>query len=223
MVPAKWVIGVVKPIYKGKIYKTDPDNYRGISCLGKLFTSISEKRLSDFLDHGKINCPKQAGFKSGFSAEDHMYVLKILIDLFLINNKIMYMCFVDYKKAFDNVNRIQLWQKMLHYNINGKIFIVVHDMYNQTKSCVSLPDGSVSSMFQCEMVYDKVKTCPLYYFPFICLTSFSANKNDGLKQFQSLAIEMMIGLYFSYIVTCSTLRGRNSFNSRNTSQTSGNN
>ena len=51
---------------------------------------------------------------------------------------------------FDNVSRIKLWQKMLHYIINGKIFNVVHTMYNQTKSCVSLPDGSVLSMFQCE-------------------------------------------------------------------------
>ena len=122
IVPEKWVIGMVKPIYKGKGSKTDPDNYRGItilSCLGKLFTSILEKRLSDFFNHFNINIPEQAVFKSGFSAEDHMYVLKILIDLFF--NKRLCMCFVDYKKAFDNVNRIQLWQKMLDYNINGKI------------------------------------------------------------------------------------------------------
>ena len=132
IVPEKWVIGVVKPIYKGKGSKTDPDNYRGItilSCLGKLFTSILEKRLSDFLDHFNMNGPEQAGFKSGFSAGDHMYVLKILIDLFLFNNKRLYMCFVDYKKAI----------------------MLVHNMYNQAKSCVSLPDGSVLSMFQCEV------------------------------------------------------------------------
>ena len=72
-----------------------------------------------------------------------MYVLKILIDLFLFKNKRLYMCFIDYKKAFDNVNRIELWQKMLDYNINGEIFNVVHNMYTQAKSCVSLPDGSV--------------------------------------------------------------------------------
>ena len=72
--------------------KTDPDNYRGITiliCLGKLFTTILEKRLSDFLDHFKINGPEQAGFKSGFSAEDHMYVLKILFDLCLFNDKMV--------------------------------------------------------------------------------------------------------------------------------------
>ena len=93
-----------------------------------------------------------------------MYVLKILIDLFLFNNKILYMCFVDYKKAFDNVNRIQLWQKMLDYNNNGKIFNVVHNMYNQAKSRVSLTDGSVSSMFQCEVgVRQGEKLSPLLF------------------------------------------------------------
>ena len=49
--------------------KTNPDNYRGISilsCIGKLFTSILKKRLSDFLDHFKINGLEQAGFKLDF-------------------------------------------------------------------------------------------------------------------------------------------------------------
>ena len=80
IVPEKWVIGVVvKPIYKGKGSKTDPDNYRGItilSCIGKLFTSILEKLSSDFLDHFKINGPEQAGLKSGFSAENHNVCFK---------------------------------------------------------------------------------------------------------------------------------------------------
>ena len=187
---------MVEPIYKGKGSKTDPDNYRGttiLNCLGKLFTSILEKRLSYFLNHFKINGPEPAGFKSGFSAEDHMYVLKILIDLFLINNKSLYMCFVDFKKAFDNVNRIQLWQKMLDYNINGKIFNVLHNMYNQSKSCISLPDGSVSSMFQCEAsVRQGKKLSPLLFSIYLSdLNSFLANKNDGLKQFQNLASEFL--------------------------------
>ena len=91
------------------------------------------------------------------------------------------MCFVDYKKAFDNVNRIQLWQKMLDYNINGKIFNVVHNMYNQAKSCVSLPDGSVSSMFQCDVGVRQGGNLS----PLLDLNSFLAKKNDGLKQFQS--------------------------------------
>ena len=57
------------------------------------------------------------------------------------------MCFCSFLKKCDNVNRIQLWQKMLDYINNGKISNVVHNMYNQAKSCVYLPDGSVSSMF----------------------------------------------------------------------------
>ena len=122
-----------------------------------------------------------------------MYVLKILIDLFLFSNKRLYMCFVNYKKAFDNVNRIQLWQKMLDYNIIRKIFIVVHNMYNQSKSCISLPGGSVSSMFQCEVgVRQGENLSPLLFSIYLSeLNSFLANKNDSLKQFQSLASEFL--------------------------------
>ena len=85
---------------------------------------------------------------------------------------------------------------MLDYDINDKLFNVVHNMYNQAKSCVSLPAGSVSSMFQCEV---GVRQCenlsPLLFSIYLSdLNSFLANKNKGLKQFQRSASEfLMIG------------------------------
>ena len=48
-IPSSWTIGIIKPIYKGKGDKNDPDNYRPItilSCIGKLFTSILNNRIN---------------------------------------------------------------------------------------------------------------------------------------------------------------------------------
>ena len=53
IVPFEWCIGVIIPIFKNKGENTNPDNYRGItllSCLGKLFTSVLNNRISNFLD-----------------------------------------------------------------------------------------------------------------------------------------------------------------------------
>ena len=47
IIPASWNISFISPIYKNKGSKSDPDNYRGISiisCLGKLFSAINEKK-----------------------------------------------------------------------------------------------------------------------------------------------------------------------------------
>ena len=105
--PEDWCVDVIKPLYKGKGDKADPNNYRGItivSCMGKLFTCVLNNRLSEYLRVNKLNGPEQAGFKAGYSTVDHIFTLKAMTDLFIFRHKKLYVCFVDFKKALDNVN-----------------------------------------------------------------------------------------------------------------------
>lgn len=53
IVPEDWLVGLVKPIYKGKGDISHPEYYRPIkllSCLGKPFTSILCKCFDAFVD-----------------------------------------------------------------------------------------------------------------------------------------------------------------------------
>ena len=132
------------PIYKNKGSANDPNNYRGIfllSCLGKLFTGCINNRLTDFIKENDIIGPEQAGFKSYFSTIDYLFVLKSLADVYLSKRKRLYCCFVDYKKAFDTVNRSKLWTKMLLSGISGRILDVIKNMYLKAKSCVAITGG----------------------------------------------------------------------------------
>lgn len=153
IVPSDWTKGIIKPIFKNKGSIDDPDNYRGItllSCIGKLFTSVVNKRLSDYVEATGILGEEQAGFREGYSTLDHIFVLYSIIDLYLHKKKRIYCAFIDYKKAFDLIDRTSLWSKLISSGINGKVITVIYNMYNNAKSCV-MNGYQKSNFFNCNV------------------------------------------------------------------------
>ncbi|MES9882143.1 MAG: reverse transcriptase family protein [Sedimenticola sp.] len=153
ILPESWITGVIKPIYKHKGDISDPANYRPItlvSCFGKLFTSILNKRLNTFLEHEQILNENQAGFRKHYSTTDHIFVLYVMTELLKTRKQKLFCTFIDFSKAFDSVWRVGLWQKLLANNVNGKIFQVIHSMYNNIKSCVN-HNGDNSAFFPCNI------------------------------------------------------------------------
>uniref|UniRef100_A0A0N7ZBB2 Reverse transcriptase domain-containing protein n=1 Tax=Scylla olivacea TaxID=85551 RepID=A0A0N7ZBB2_SCYOL len=149
--PKEWLIGVIVPLYKNKGDVDDPHNYRGItllSCLGKVFTSVLNDRLTSYSDSHNIIKENQAGFRQGYSTLDHIFLLKNIIDLFLWKKKQLFCLFIDYRKAFDTVWREGLWYKMVKENIGGKVLNVIRNMYLNIKSCVKF-NGNKSDTFIC--------------------------------------------------------------------------
>ena len=149
--PDEWLIGVIIPLYKNKGNIDEPHNYRGItllSCLGKLFTSILNERLTHFSNIHSIVNETQAGFRQGYSTLDHIFLLKSVIDLFLWRRKKLFCLFIDYKKAFDTIWRDGLWYKMVKENIDSKVLNVIKNMYMNIKSCVKF-NQKTSDTFIC--------------------------------------------------------------------------
>ena len=153
IIPTDWTVGIIKVLYKNKGDINDINNYRGItllSCLGKLFTSVINERLYNYLTHANLLGSEQAGFRAKHSTLDHIFALQVLSNYYINNNKQLYCAFVDYSKAFDFVNRSYLWQKVLDTNINGKILNVIRNMYKDAKSHVSLKNV-LSDPFPCQV------------------------------------------------------------------------
>lgn len=154
MVPTEWCIGVIVPLYKNnKGNLKDPDNYRGItllSCIGKLFTALINNRIVGYLDRIGALGDEQAGFRDGFSTIDHIFVLNSVINIYLSKQKRLYCAFIDYKKAFDLVDRSNLWCKLISEGISGKILQVIMNMYKKAKSCVMM-NGKISDFFKCNV------------------------------------------------------------------------
>ena len=149
VVPKEWGIGIIQPIYKKKGSPNEPDNYRGItllSCVSKLFTSVINNRLNEFVEINGIIGHEQAGFRRGYSTVDHIFALHCIIVYYLSKKKRVYAAFLDYRKAFDLVDRRALWTKVIQSGITGKVLHVIRNLYAQAKSCVRGVDG-VSDFF----------------------------------------------------------------------------
>ena len=194
IIPSDWCISFISPIFKNKGSKKDPDNYRGISiisCLGKLFTALLNERLTKFADINEIIGEEQAGFRSGYSTQDHIFTLHAIIDIYLkkLSNsrKRLYCAFVDYSKAFDLVDRTSLWVKLLACNINGKVMKLIYNLYQNTKACVKL-NNTISRSFRCNVgVRQGDNLSPLLFALFINdFEDFLSLKYDGLNSLNNL-------------------------------------
>lgn len=103
--PQLWTKSVVVPIHKKKDkLSCDNYNYRGASLLshcGKVMTSIILQRIR--LRTEEILSEAQAGFRAGRSTIDQLFTLRRLAETYIEFSKYLYVCYVDFKKAFDSV------------------------------------------------------------------------------------------------------------------------
>ena len=149
IIPDSWLEGVIRPIYKRYGEPQQPENYRPItilSCFGKLFTTILNLTLNNFLQFYNILEENQARFRAGYSTTDHIFTLHALTEILKKKNKKLFCSVIDFSKAFDSVWCIGLWMKLLGYGIQGKIFRVIYNLYRNIKSCI-LHSGEQSAFF----------------------------------------------------------------------------
>ena len=122
--PSVWCEGMINPLHK-KGCTLDPDNYRKITvlpALGKIFESILCSRLTAKNDILLDNDPFQSGFMKDRRTTDNAFILYSLIMKQKFLKKPLYVCFVDFTKAFDYVNRAALMYKLKQRGVGGAFF-----------------------------------------------------------------------------------------------------
>ena len=133
------------PIFKGGD-AFDPNNFRGISissCLGKIFNRALNKRLQNEIEHNTQLKDTQAAYRRDYSTTDQIFIVNSLLNKYVrCKKKKLYACFVDFRKAFDNVWHTGLLYKLLQqYNVGGKFYGIIKSMYSNAKTCVKLHNG----------------------------------------------------------------------------------
>ncbi len=75
---------------------------------GKVFARILLNRIQNMLDKKLLE--EQAGFLSGRSTIDQVFILKMVMERSREFNQPLHICFIDLQKAYDSVNREALWR-----------------------------------------------------------------------------------------------------------------
>ena len=76
-----------------------------------------------------------------------MFILQTLIDKYVKKLKSpLYVCFVDFRKAYDSVWRQALMFKLLSQNISGMFFRIVKEMY--INNCVEIICVEINKLCQ---------------------------------------------------------------------------
>lgn len=132
--PEQCYESLIWPIYK-KEDPSDPANYRGISFLNssvKIYTTLLYKRLNNWVDVNQKLSEFQAGFRKGYSTVDNIFVLTSIAQTKLDQRKNLFAFFVDFRAAFDTINRSALFYKLFNLGISSKFMRALEEIYQQT-------------------------------------------------------------------------------------------
>lgn len=143
--PAEWYKAKLIILHK-KGDKKDLKNYRPLSLLSveyKVLSKIITNRLHNHLD--QYLSIEQAGFRKNFSTLDHIFVLNDLIAKAKEYNFALYILFVDFEKAFDQIKSKKILEMLIIRGVDQKIINILQDVYEKSKLEVEL-DGEVAEI-----------------------------------------------------------------------------
>ena len=141
-VPKAWLKAVIKPIPKKDKGSTLPSEYRGISLqsfVAKTYCRILNTRLREYLEINDALNDEQNGFRTNRCCQDHILTLTSIIENRMLGKQDTFACFIDFKKAFDCVDRDLLWRKLeTRYNLNGNFLVALKALYKEVRCSVDI-------------------------------------------------------------------------------------
>jgi len=104
-IPEDWETGIICRIFK-KGDKLDCNNYRGITLLDivyKVFCNVLNERLKKITEN--VLGEYQRDFRKNRSTSDQIFIIRQMMEKHYEHNQVLHMLFVDFKQAFDSIDR----------------------------------------------------------------------------------------------------------------------
>ena len=142
IVPSEWGRCIINPIPKSSTTDPrDPMSYRGIalaSAMYKIYCSVINSRLASWCEVNNKLVDEQNGFRKCRSTIYQVSTLTNIIESRKKRKLSTFCAFIDFRKAYDCINRDLLWEKLESVGINGKLFNAIKSLYTSVTSCVRL-------------------------------------------------------------------------------------
>ena len=108
----------------------------------KIICTILRKKIEEFLLEKDIVYDNQFGFTEGGRVEHCMYMIDYITNMSYERrgrrNRPLYFAFIDFKKAYDSIDRRKLIDVLIEYKINPKIIDLIVQMYKEDHTVIKL-------------------------------------------------------------------------------------
>ena len=139
--PTDWMNSVFVPIPK-KGDTMQCTNHRTIALIShssKILLKIIAKRIENKLKEEIAE--EQAGFRPGTGTRNQILNLKMVIEKNPRTWKNLFLCFIDYTKAFDMVAHDILWKNMCDLGFPEHLTLLLKALYDEQKAAVRTSYG----------------------------------------------------------------------------------
>ena len=194
--PIEWDLSDIKPIPKKEKDPRDPLQNRCITlmcCVAKVYSKILNSRLQKYLSSNNLLVEEQNGFRASRSCIDHLFVLCTVLRNRKLSGQQTFLSFIDFKKAFESVDRNLLLYKLSQFGIIGNMYQAISSLYSNPRSRVILNDYE-TEYFNCPIGV-KQGDClsPTLFAIFINdLASEVKSSNIGLKLNDELFLNILM-------------------------------
>jgi hypothetical protein len=98
--------------------------------------NIIKNRLKKHMEDEMVE--EKCGFRKRCSCTDAIFMVQQIIEKRKEHNLLLFLLFMDYEKAYDNVNRDKLW-KMMDNKIPNYLLSTIKYIYRNTNDGISEP------------------------------------------------------------------------------------
>jgi hypothetical protein len=153
--PGSWAATSLAPVHKSGD-KQVMGNYRGISVAGpgaKLYSTMLGARLTGYAERNGLRARTQAGCRPQHGTIQHHFVLQHILDKHRAPVAYgglaapLYVCFIDFAKAFDTVDRDMLWLRLEERGLHGCYLQSLRALYESVQQRVKV-NGWVGPAFE---------------------------------------------------------------------------
>jgi hypothetical protein len=134
--PAHWAVGTLVPVPKPKGNPNLMDDYRGITvgmAISKLYALVIMMRIDAWAEQHAFRAEGQFGFRHGRGTAEAILCMRHAIETSSVRCKPLYAAFIDFKKAYDKIDRKLLWACMHSLGIHGSCLQTLRNMYEDVR------------------------------------------------------------------------------------------